>query len=45
MSIVFLSQVLKQGIYIKMMCPNYIHVHVYLGASAKMELVIENHVC
>ena len=48
------TQVLKQGINIKTMCPNYIlefrntksHIlQVYLGAWVKLEIVIENHVC
>jgi len=48
------TQILKQGINIKMMCPNYIlqfrnttsHLlRVYLCARAKIETVIENHVC
>jgi len=52
MSIVL--HVLKQGIYIKRMCPNYIckfrnmNSHLlpaYLGVWAKIETVIENHVC
>jgi len=46
--------VLKQGINIKTMHPNYIlefrnmnsHLlQVYLGAWVKIEIVIENHVC
>ena len=45
---------LKQGINIKMKCPNYILefrnmnsnlLQVYLGAYANVETVIENHVC
>jgi len=50
------TQVLKQGINIKTMCPNYIHfvlkfrntkshlLQVYLGAWVKIEIVIENHI-
>ena len=47
------AQVLKQGINIKMMCPNYILkfrnttlllLQVYLGAWVKIESVIEHHV-
>ena len=50
----YVVQVLKQSINIKMNCPNYTlefrnkksHLlKVYLGALAKIETVIENHVC
>ena len=47
-------QVVKQGINVNTICSHYIlefrnkqsHlVQVYLGASVKIEMVIENHVC
>jgi len=49
----YVTQVLKQGINIQTMCPNYILfrnttsylLQVYLGAWVKIETVIENHVC
>jgi len=48
----YAAQVLKQGINIKMMCPNYMYIlefrntnshllQVYLGAWIKIETVIE----
>ena len=46
------TQVLKQGINIKTMCPNYVlkytnsHLlQVYLGACVKIESVVQNRVC
>jgi len=54
MKVYYVTQVLKQGINIKTNCPNYIlelrntkpHLlQVYLGGWAKIETVIENHVC
>ena len=53
MKVYYVAQVFKQGIYIKMMCPNYILkfrnttlllLQVYLGAWVKIESVIEHHV-
>jgi len=57
MKVFYVTQVLKQGINIKSMCPDYICTcilelrntnsnsnQVYLGAWAKIEIVIENHV-
>jgi len=51
MKVIYVTQVLKQGIYIKTICPYYIlefrntksHLlQVYLDAWAKIETVIEN---
>ena len=53
MKVYYVAQVLKQGIYIEMMCPNYILkfrytklllLQVYLGAWVKIESVIEQYV-
>ena len=50
----YVTQVSKQGINIKTMCPNYIHefkntkshlLQVYLDEWVKIEIVIENHAC
>ena len=50
----YVTQVLKQWINIKIVCSNYIleirntktHLlKVYLGSLAKIETVIESHVC
>ena len=54
MNVYYITHVLNQCINIKTMCPNYIlklrntnsHLlQVYLGAWAKIETVIEAHVC
>ena len=53
MKVYYVTQVLKQSINTKMMCPNYIEfrnikfhlLQVYLGAWVKIQIVIENHVC
>ena len=54
MKVYHVTQVIKQSINIKMMCPYHIlkfrntNAHllqVYLGAIAKIENDIENHVC
>jgi len=54
MQVYYITQVLKQGIYIKIMFPNHIlefrntnsHLlQVYLGAWVKIEIVVVNHVC
>jgi len=54
MKVYHVIQVLKQGINIKTMCPNYIlefrntklHLlQVYLGVWAMIETVFDNHVC
>jgi len=52
MKVYDVTQVLKQGINIKTMCPNYILaftntnlLQVYIGAWAKKETVLEIHVC
>ena len=52
MKVYYVTQVLKQGINIQTMCPNYIHefknmhshlLQIYLGQWIKIESVIENH--
>ena len=52
MKVYYVAQVLKQGIYIKMMCPNYtlefrytklLLLQVFLGSWVKIESVIEHH--
>ena len=54
MKVFYVTQMLKQGNNIKTNCPNYILkfknmnsllLEVYLGAQAKIETVIVNHVC
>ena len=53
MKVYYVTQVFKQGINIKTMCPNYIHVldlrntqlQVYLGIWVKIKIVIEIHNC
>jgi len=54
MKVYYVTQVFKQGINIKTMCPNYIlkfkntqwHIlQVFLGGWVKIEIVIENQVC
>ena len=54
MTVHYITQVLKQGTNIKMICPNYILefrntksylLQVYLGTRVKIVIVIENHVC
>jgi len=54
MKVYSVTQVLKRGINIKTMCPNYElefrnmrsnFFQVYLGAWARILTVIENHVC
>ena len=53
MKVYYITQVLKQGTYIKTTCPNYklkfrnttSHLLQVLGALVKIEIVIENHVC
>jgi len=47
MKVDYVTQVVKQGIKIKRICPNYIlelHLYqVYIGEWAEIEIVIENH--
>ena len=54
MKVYYVTHVLKQGIDIKTMCPDYIFefrntnsylLQVYLGAWVKIEIVIEHHAC
>jgi len=53
MKVYYVTQVFKQSINIKTMCPNYIHVldlrntqlQVYLGIWVKIKIVIEIHNC
>ena len=54
MKVYYVTNVLKQGIDIKTMCPDYIFefrntnsylLQVYLGAWVKIEIVIEHHAC
>jgi len=54
MKVYSVTQVLRQGINIQTMCPNYILefrnaisylFHVYLSAWVTIKIVIKNHVC
>jgi len=50
-NVFYVTLVLKQGININTMCPNYIFEfintksHLLQGAWVKIEIIIENHVC